>query len=57
MVALLAMIVLGERLNRGRIVMLLLGLAGIAVILRINMGALHPAALVMLLGSVFYAGK
>jgi drug/metabolite transporter (DMT)-like permease len=56
-VALLAMFVLGERLNRGRIVMLVLGLAGIAIILRLDMGALHPAALVMLLGSVFYAGN
>jgi drug/metabolite transporter (DMT)-like permease len=56
-VALLAMLVLGERLNRGRIVMLVLGLAGIAIILRLDMGALHPAALVMLLGSVFYAGN
>jgi drug/metabolite transporter (DMT)-like permease len=56
-VALLAMLVLGERLNRGRIVMLVLGLAGIAIILRLDMGGLHPAALVMLLGSVFYAGN
>jgi drug/metabolite transporter (DMT)-like permease len=56
-VALLAFFVLGERLNQGRVVMLILGLAGIAIILRPGVGAFHPAALVMVLGSVFYAGN
>ena len=56
-VAVLAVFFLGERMNRGRIVMLVLGLAGIAIILRPGLGAFHPAALVMLLGSVFYAGN
>jgi drug/metabolite transporter (DMT)-like permease len=56
-VALLAMLLLGERMNRSRIVMLVLGLAGIAVILRPDVGGLHPAALVMVLGSMFYAGN
>src|SRR3990172_2792107 len=56
-VALLALIFLGERLNRGRVVMLALGLAGIAIILRPGAGEFHPAALVMVLGSVFYAGN
>ncbi|TAK83666.1 MAG: DMT family transporter [Betaproteobacteria bacterium] len=56
-VALLALLVLGERLNQGRVVMLILGLAGIAIILRPGAGAFHPAALVMVLGSVFYAGN
>jgi len=56
-VALLATLLLGERMNRGRVVMLVLGLAGIAIILRPDTGGLHPAALVMLLGSVFYAGN
>jgi drug/metabolite transporter (DMT)-like permease len=37
--------------------MLVLGLAGIAIILRPDVGGLHPAALVMVLGSVFYAGN
>ncbi len=37
--------------------MLVLGLAGIAIILRPDLGGLHPAALVMLLGSVLYAGN
>jgi len=59
-VALLATAFLGERMNRGRVVMLVLGLAGIAIILRPAVGdqrGLHPAALVMVLGSVFYAGN
>jgi len=53
--ALLAIPLLGERLNRGRIVMLVLGLAGILVILRPGVGVLQPAALVMLAGSFAYA--
>ena len=63
-VALLATAFLGERMNRGRVVMLVLGLAGIAIILRPAvgdrhqaLGGLHPAALVMVLGSMFYAGN
>jgi drug/metabolite transporter (DMT)-like permease len=55
--ALLAVVFLGERLNQGRVVMLVLGLAGIAIILRPGAGGFHPAALVMVLGSVFYAGN
>jgi drug/metabolite transporter (DMT)-like permease len=56
-VAVLATLFLGERMNRGRVAMLVLGLAGIAIILRPDVGGLHPAALVMVLGSVFYAGN
>jgi drug/metabolite transporter (DMT)-like permease len=56
-VALLATLFLGERMNRGRVVMLALGLAGIAIILRPDAGGLHPAALVMVLGSICYAGN
>jgi drug/metabolite transporter (DMT)-like permease len=56
-VALLAMFFLGERMNRGRVVMLLLGLIGIGVVLRPDARGLHPAALLMLLGSVLYAGN
>lgn len=56
-VAILAAFFLGERLNRGRVVMLVLGLAGIAIILRPDVDGLHPAALVMVLGSMFYAGN
>ena len=53
--ALLAIPILGERLNRGRTVMLVLGLAGILVILKPGFGVVHPAALVMLGGSFAYA--
>jgi drug/metabolite transporter (DMT)-like permease len=53
--AVLATLILGERLNRGRVVMLVLGLAGILVILRPGAGFIHPAALVMLIGSLAYA--
>jgi drug/metabolite transporter (DMT)-like permease len=56
-VALLATVLLGERMNRGRLVALVLGLAGIAIILRPGMGAFHPAALVMVLGALFFAGN
>ena len=55
--ALLAAAFLGERLNRGRVVMLLLGLAGVGIILRLGLGAFHPAVLVMLLGSICYASS
>lgn len=55
--ALLAAAFLGERLTQGRLVQLVLGLVGVAIILRPGFGAFHPAALVMLLGSLFYAGN
>src|SRR5258708_5174095 len=55
--AILAALFLGERLNRGRVVQLALGLTGVAIILRPGLGAFHPAALVMVLGSMFYAGN
>jgi drug/metabolite transporter (DMT)-like permease len=53
--AVLAALILGERLNRGRIVMLALGLAGIAIILKPGFGPVQPAALVMLVGALAYA--
>ena len=55
--AILAALFLGERLNPGRLVQLALGLVGVAIILRPGLGAFHPAALVMVLGSMFYAGS
>ena len=55
--ALLAAAFLGERLTQGRVVQLVLGLVGVAIILRPGLGQFHPAALVMLLGSLFYAGN
>src|SRR5205809_585022 len=55
--AILAALFLGERLNRGRLTQLVLGLVGVAIILRPGLGAFHPASLVMVLGSMFYAGN
>jgi drug/metabolite transporter (DMT)-like permease len=54
-VALLAIVFLGEHMNRGRVVMLLLGLGGVLVILRPGFNFIHPAALVMLAGSLGFA--
>ena len=56
-VAILAALFLGERMNRGRTVQLVLGLVGIFLILRPGVGSFAPAALVMVLGSMFYAGN
>jgi drug/metabolite transporter (DMT)-like permease len=53
--ALLAMLILGERLNRGRIVMLALGVAGILIILKPGFEIVEPGALAMLAGSFAYA--
>jgi drug/metabolite transporter (DMT)-like permease len=53
--ALLAIPILGERLNRGRVFMLVLGLAGILIILKPGLAEVKPAALVMLAGSFAYA--
>ena len=53
--ALLAVLMLGERMNRGRAAMLALGLAGVLVILRPGFGVFQPAALVMLFGSLCFA--
>jgi drug/metabolite transporter (DMT)-like permease len=53
--AVLAALILGERLNRGRVVMLLMGFAGIIIILRPGFEQVSPAALVMLAGAFAYA--
>ncbi len=54
---LLAIVLLGERLNRGRAVMLVLGVAGILIILKPGAQPVPAAALVMLAGSLAYAGN
>jgi drug/metabolite transporter (DMT)-like permease len=54
-VAVLAVLLLGERLNQGRVVMLVLGVVGILIILRPGLTSVHPAMLAMLLGSFLYA--
>jgi drug/metabolite transporter (DMT)-like permease len=53
--AVLAVLLMGERLNHGRIVMLVLGLVGILIILKPGIEAVPPAALAMLVGSFGYA--
>ena len=53
--ALLALALLGERLNIGRVVMLALGFAGVLVILRPGLAIVQPAALIMIFGSFCFA--
>ena len=55
--AILAAIFLHERLTRPRLVQLVLGLAGVLIILRPGGGGFHPAALAMILGSLCYASS
>lgn len=55
--ALLAVFVLGERLNPARVVMLACGFAGILIILRPGFELVHPAALVMLAGALAFAAS
>jgi len=54
-VALLAVLFLGEHLNRGRLAMLALGLSGVLLILRPGLGVFQPAALVMLFGAFCFS--
>jgi drug/metabolite transporter (DMT)-like permease len=53
--AVLATLLLGERLNQGRIVMLVLGLAGILIILRPGFAVVHPGALATLAAAIAFA--
>ena len=58
--AVLATLMLGERMNRGRVVMLALGFAGVLVILRPPLlfggaAAFDPAALVVLAAALFFS--
>jgi drug/metabolite transporter (DMT)-like permease len=55
--AILAALILGERLTRPRLVMLVLGLAGVLLILRPGALPVEFAAFVMLLGSLGYAAQ
>lgn len=53
--AVLAVGILGERLDRSRVIVLALGLAGILIILKPGFEPVPPAALVMLAGAFAYA--
>lgn len=55
--AVLAALLLKERLTPNRVAMLVLGLAGVLIILRPGFGVFHPAALVALAAAFFYAGN
>jgi drug/metabolite transporter (DMT)-like permease len=53
--AVLATLLLGERLNQGRIVMLVLGLVGILIILRPGLAVVHVGALATLAAAIAFA--
>ena len=53
--AILATVILGERLSRYRMLAIVLGFAGIVVILRPGIAAIQPAALVVLFAAVCFA--
>jgi len=53
--AILAALLLGERLTRHRVVMLVLGLVGVGIILKPGIATIAPASLVMLGGAFIYA--
>jgi drug/metabolite transporter (DMT)-like permease len=55
--AILAAIFLHEKLTAPRLVQLALGLVGVLIILRPGMGAFHPAAVAMIVGSLCYASS
>jgi len=55
--AILAALFLHERLTGPRLVQLVLGLAGVLIILRPGGGEFHPAAVAMIIGSLCYASS
>jgi drug/metabolite transporter (DMT)-like permease len=54
-VVILAAIFLGERMTVGRIIVVVFGFAGALIILRPGLEAFQPAALIVLLATLFYA--
>ncbi|MFN3987369.1 MAG: DMT family transporter [Rhodocyclaceae bacterium] len=52
--AICAMLLLGEQLTRARVVTIVLGLAGVLLILRPGVSVVHPAALAVLGGAMAY---
>jgi drug/metabolite transporter (DMT)-like permease len=55
--AILAMIFLGEKMNRGRTVALTLGFAGILVILKPGLGDFNPASFLVITAALGYASS
>lgn len=55
--AILAAIFLHERLTAPRLIQLVLGVVGVLIILRPGLGAFHPAAIAMIVGSLCYASS
>jgi drug/metabolite transporter (DMT)-like permease len=53
--ALLAALILGERMTKARWVSVVLGLTGVFIIVRPDTGIVHPAALAVLLGSMAFS--
>jgi drug/metabolite transporter (DMT)-like permease len=53
--AVLAALILGERITPPRMLMLALGLAGVLVILRPGLSFIHPAAILLLFGTMGFA--
>lgn len=54
-VVILAVLLLGERMTMGRLIVVVFGLAGALVILRPGLEAFQPAALIVVLSTLFYA--
>jgi len=55
--AILAVIFLGEKMNRGRLVAVGLGFIGILLITKPGFGTFHPAMLMMILVAMLFAGN
>ncbi|RFB79895.1 DMT family transporter [Methylovirgula sp. 4M-Z18] len=56
LVALLAGPILGEKVGRHQITAIAIGFAGVLVVVRPGIGAMHPAAILSILGVFAYAG-
>lgn len=52
--AIIATFLLHEKVNKGRVIAIVLGIAGVLVILRPTIEVIHPAALVVLIGAAGY---
>ena len=55
MVALFAIPILGERIGTPRLIAILVGFAGVLIVMRPGIGGLHPAAFLTFIGCIGYA--